>query len=168
MSGRRLVLGPRRAVLGAAALALATAGSAASAGADGGDALAPTRAGTAQYHDVSTAQASGFNDLHLCFDQMGEHWVETNSVDGDAAPDVFQDGVLDPARPEALVYAHDGKRLRLAAVEWVSTTPGTVPGIGELHLNSTLNVYVLHAWVWMHNPDGMFADRNPRVGDCPA
>lgn len=166
MSGRRLN-GVGRAMLGAAALAVATAASAASAGADGGDALAPVRAGTAQYHDVSRAEARGFNDIHLCFDQMGEHWVDTGSVDGDGVPDVFQDGMLDATRPEALVYAHDGGRLRLVAVEWVSTTPGTVPGIGELHLNPALGVYVLHAWVWMHNPDGMFADMNQRVGDCP-
>jgi hypothetical protein len=156
-----------RAVLGAAAL-VAAAAPVASAEAGGGDALAIARAATAQYHDVSTAEASGFNDLHLCFDQMGEHWVDTDSVDGDQVPDVFQDGVLDPARPEALVYAHHGGRLRLVAVEWVSMTPGAVPGIGELHLNPTLGVFVLHAWVWMDNPDGMFADKNPRVGDCPA
>jgi hypothetical protein len=155
-------------MLGAAALVVAAAATAASAGAGGADGLAAARAGTARYHDVATAKAHGFDDLQLCFDQMGEHWADTDSIDGDQVPDVFQDGVLDPARPEALVYAHDGGRLRLAAVEWVSTTPGTVPGIGALHLNPTLGVYVLHAWVWMDNPDGMFADRNPRVGDCPA
>jgi len=22
-------------------------------------------------------------------------------------------------------------------------------------------------WIWRHNPDGMFADMNPRIGDCP-
>lgn len=155
-----------RAMLGAAAILVAAAPAAASAGEDG-DALAVARAATAPYHDVSTAEADGFDDLQLCFDQMGEHWVDTESVDGDPVPDVFQDGVLDPARPEALVYAHVGGRLRLVAVEWVSTTAGTVPGIGELHLNPALGVHVRHAWVWMHNPDGTFADRNPEVGDCP-
>ena len=50
----------------------------------------------------------------------------------------------------------------------MSTTPGRVPGIGELHLNENLGVYVLHAWVWKYNPNGVFADFNPRVGDCPA
>lgn len=152
----------------ATAALVAVTPSAASAAAAGGGALAPVRAATAAYHDVSTAAASGYDDLGLCFDQMGEHWVDTDSVDGDPVPDVFQDGVLDASHPEALVYAHDGERLRLVAVEWVSTTPGTVPGIGQLHLNPTLGVYVLHAWTWMDNPDGVFADRNPRVGDCPA
>jgi hypothetical protein len=88
---------------------------------------------------------------------MGEHYAD---------PATFSDGVVDPLRPEALVYEHVGTRLRLVAVEWVSTTPATMAGI-PLHLNESLGVYVLHAWIWKHNPDGMLADFNPAVGDCP-
>lgn len=113
---------------------------------------------TARYHDVDAALASGRVDLDLCFDQMGEHYAD---------PATFSDGVLDPIRPEAMVYEHVGDRLRLVAVEWVSTTPGEVLGI-PLHLNENLGVWVLHAWIWKSNPDGMLADFNPRVGDCPA
>jgi hypothetical protein len=159
---------PVRAMLGAAAVAAAAAAVIASTTmAANGDALAPVRSGTARYHDLSTAEADGFSDLGLCFDQMGEHWVDTDSLDGDRVPDVFEDGVLDASHPEALVYAHDGERLRLVAVEWVSTAEGTVPGVGDLHFNAALGVHVLHAWVWLDNPDGVFADMNPRVGDCP-
>jgi hypothetical protein len=124
-----------------------------------GRALAAVMLSTAKYHRVDRALASGRVDLDLCFDQMGEHYAD---------PATFADGVLDPRRPEALVYEHRGDRLRLVAVEWVSTTPGRVPGIGELHLNENLGVYVLHAWIWKYNPNGVFADFNPRVGDCPA
>ena len=116
------------------------------------------RRATAQFHDVERAIASGRNDLGLCFDQMGEHYAD---------PSTFGDGVLDPRAPEALVYAHVGDRLRLVAVEWVSTTPGEVLGV-PLHLNENLGVWVLHAWVWSHNPDGDLADFNERVGDCPS
>jgi hypothetical protein len=112
---------------------------------------------TARYHRVDAALASGRVDLDLCFDRMGEHY---------ANPATFGDGVLDPLRPEALVYEHVGGRLRLVAVEWVSTTPGEVLGI-PLHLNENLGVWVLHAWIWKHNPDGLLADFNPRVGSCP-
>jgi hypothetical protein len=120
--------------------------------------LAALRNATAQYHDVANARASGRSDLHLCVNHMGEHYAD---------PASFADGVLDPLNPEAMVYA-DGPngQLRLVAVEWVSTTPGEVMGI-PLHLNRALNVYVLHAWIWSPNPDGMFADMNPRIGDCP-
>ena len=121
-------------------------------------AVARLRASTARYHRVDAALGSGRVDLHLCFDQMGEHYAD---------PATFADGVLDPIDPEALVYAHVGDKLRLVAVEWVSTTPGTVLGM-PLHLNEALGVYVLHAWIWDTNPDGMLADRNPDVGDCPA
>jgi hypothetical protein len=112
---------------------------------------------TARYHDVDNALAGGRVDLDLCFDQMGEHYAD---------PATFSDGVLDPVRPEALVYEHVGDQLRLVAVEWVSTTPGEVRGI-PLHLNENLGVWVLHAWIWKFNPDGVLADFNPRVGDCP-
>ena len=64
------------------------------------------------------------------------------------------------------MYEHVGDRLRLVAVEWVSTTPGDVLGI-PLHLNDNLGVWVLHAWIWKFNPDGLLTDFNPRVGDCP-
>ena len=120
--------------------------------------LAEVRRATAQFHDVGKALASGRVDLELCFDQMGQHYAD---------PDTFDDGVLDAEAPEALVYANDGDRLRLVAVEWVSTTPGEVLGV-PLHLNEDLGVWVLHAWVWHNNPDGMLADFNPRIADCPA
>jgi hypothetical protein len=140
-----------------AALAVATAAAASPASAGQSD-LAALRGATAQYHSVDAALDSGRVDLHLCFDMMGEHYAD---------PATFGDGVLDPLDPEALVYAHVGGKLKLVAVEWVSTTPGTVPGFGDLHLNAALGVYVMHAWIWAPNPDGMFADMNPRIGDCP-
>ena len=130
-------------------------------------AIAQVRWATVRYHWLAVAEADGYSDLGLCVDQMGEHWVNLDDANSDGAPDSFQDGVLDRRHPEALVYAHKGSRLQLVAVEWVSTTPGTVPGIGELHLNPALGVYVLHAWVWKHNPDGLLMDMNPRIGDCP-
>ena len=49
----------------------------------------------------------------------------------------------------------------------MSTEPGSVPGIGELHLNESLGVYVLHAWIWKHNESGVLNDTNARVGECP-
>ena len=129
-----------------------------SAGASGQADLAALRQATARFHDVGRALASGRVDLHLCVDMMGQHY---------ANPNTFSDGVLDPVDPEAMVYADDGSgHLRLVAVEWVSTTPGVVMGT-PLHLNPDLGVWVLHAWIWSPNPDGMFADMNPRMGNCP-
>jgi len=129
-----------------------------SASASGQSDLTALRHATAPFHDVGATLASGRVDLHLCFNQMGQHFADQST---------FSDGVLDPLDPEAMVYADDGTgHLRLVAVEWVSTTPGEVMGI-PLHLNPALGVYVLHAWIWSPNPDGMFADMNPRIGNCP-
>jgi hypothetical protein len=122
------------------------------------DQLADLRRATLKYHDVNAAVASGRTDLHLCVDHMGQHYANQAT---------FSDGVLDPLDPEAMVYADDGKgHLRLVAVEWVSTTPGTVMG-HALHLNATLGVWVLHAWIWSGNPAGLFEDMNPTIGVCP-
>jgi hypothetical protein len=117
------------------------------------------RQATARFHDVEKTLASGRVDLHLCVDMMGQHY---------ANPDTFSDGKLHRTDPEAMVYADDGHgHLRLVAVEWVSTTPGRVMNV-PLHFNPAVNLYVLHAWIWERNPDGVFADMNPRIGDCPA
>lgn len=33
----------------------------------------------------------------------------------------------------------------------------------EFHPVPAAGIWGLHAWVWKHNPDGMFADWNPEV-----
>jgi len=116
------------------------------------------RKATAKFHNIKATLRSGRVDLHLCVDQMGQHFAD---------PTTFSDGVLDPVDPEAMVYEDRGNgHLRLVAVEWVSTTPGDMLGM-PLHFNPDVGLWVMHAWIWKSNPDGMFADMNPRVGDCP-
>jgi hypothetical protein len=90
---------------------------------------------------------------------MGQHYADPNTIDG----------VVDPLNPEAMVYADDGKgHLRLVAVEWVATQKiDDVIENQDLHFNAAVQLWVLHAWIWSPNPDGMFADMNPRIGDCP-
>lgn len=113
---------------------------------------------TARFHNLNATLASGRVDLHLCVDHMGQHYAD---------PTTFSDGRLKPFDPEAMVYQDDGQgHLRLVAVEWVSDRPGTVMGI-PLHFNPAVNLWVLHAWIWAHNPTGVFADMNPRIGNCP-
>lgn len=104
------------------------------------------------------AEANGHPSLDLCFDHMGSHYAD---------PASFGDGVLDAAKPEALVYADVDGTEQLVAVEWVSTEPGEVLGI-PLHLNHDLDVFVLHAWIGVENPFGLLADHNPNIGECPA
>jgi hypothetical protein len=82
-----------------------------------------------------------------------------------------------PTRPEALIYEPRGGKLELVDVEYIviaaawdaaNKTPPTL--MGQLfHYNPSPNrygipaFYALHVWAWRPNPDGVFADWNPRV-----
>ena len=116
------------------------------------------RTWSTEFADPAAAVAAGRVDLELCFDMMGDHYAD---------PATFGDGILDPANPEALVYADVEGATTLVAVEWVSTAPGQVHGI-PLHLNHDLDVWVLHAWIGLDNPAGMLADHNHDIGTCAA
>lgn len=132
--------------------------------------LAEVRAATARFHRIPVAQAAGWElvpGLDHCFDNpgvgaMGYHYINVG---------LLMNSEVDPRNPEALVYAPgpNGKR-QLAAVEWIvpytlSPRDGPAPTMmgHTLHHNDPLAVWVLHAWVFKHNPSGMFEDWNPRV-----
>lgn len=138
--------------------------------------LQELRAATGRYHTLSQALTDGFLPFSLdpenpdeptCFDSaaggMGVHYVRNI------------DDTLDATDPEALVYEIDADgKLKLVAVEYIIpegfVDPANPPELfgHELHAHSFLPVWILHVWVWEANPDGIFADFNPRVSDCPA
>jgi hypothetical protein len=136
--------------------------------------LAKVRAVTAKFHRVEVARKAGYDlrdGLDHCFDNpgvggMGFHYINTDILDLK----------LNALQPEAMVYAPGPRgQLNLGAVEYIvpaadwdaagHTKPPFVLG-HYLHLNKDLGVYVLHAWIWRHNPAGMFEDWNPTVS-CP-
>lgn len=136
--------------------------------------LVAVRLSTAEFRNPEAAQAAGYDllpGLDHCFNNpgvgaMGYHYIDASSLDLS----------LEPTRPEAIVYAPmpDG-RLKLVAVEYIvpaepwdaagNSAPPSLFG-QQLHLNEALGVYVLHAWIWLGNPAGVFADWNPNVS-CP-
>ena len=128
--------------------------------------LAGLRAATAPFHDIVTADDAGWNtQLTACMDlpgtgAMGEHFGNPGLIDG--TPEALL--------PELLVYEpqKNGRR-RLVAVEyivpfdlWTAAEPPSLHGV-DFHRNEGFGLWVLHAWVWKHNPAGMFADWNPTV-----
>lgn len=128
--------------------------------------IAQLRSATARYHDVNAALADGFVPV-------GECEVEEGEAPGGipyANLDWLLDGMIDPARPDALLYepAANG-RLTLVGVElavpypmWTSAEAPEL--LGHTFRNEDgMGVFGLHIWVWRHNPDGMFAWGNPRV-----
>lgn len=137
--------------------------------ADGGDCLDRetkrelnrARRATARYHNINNAIADGYVDINVYVPNMGYHYLK---------PEIL-DATFDPARPELLVYADFGNgRLRLVAVEYaVPTSLSDTPPEGftgdddHWHRNDEFGLWTLHAWIWYRNPDGVFADLNPRV-----
>jgi hypothetical protein len=146
------------------------------------DELAQVRRVTARFHRVEAAieagyelgwvNGSGVRILTGCVSHptagaMGYHYFNA---------ELMADNAVDALEPEALVYAPaaDGG-LKLVAVEWVVRGPDSnPPGVSEppsvLGMEMHILVpppgpafYLMHAWVWAHNPSGMFADWNPEV-----
>ena len=132
--------------------------------------IARVRGETASFRDINVATAAGYNPFLDCLSDntlggMGQHYVNAQLVD---------DGTVDPLTPEALVYepGPDGE-LILVALEyimpirlWTEANPPVLFG-QQFHLNDDIpeapDAWVLHLWVWAHNPDGIFADYNPTV-----
>jgi hypothetical protein len=140
--------------------------------------LLALRAATVKYHDLSAAEADGYQLGYRgvvtgCIANpgvgaMGYHYFNWARMDD---PSVIED------EPEVLVYHPVGNgKLVLGAVEWVvpktlwedagQNSPPVVFGQFLHILNPVLNWYVAHAWIWKANPSGIFADWNPRVR-CP-
>jgi hypothetical protein len=132
--------------------------------------LAQVRRATAAYHDITTAEAAGYNLLsfyNFCvanpeFGAMGYHYINVSLVDNN----------VDPLHPEAMVYLPgDSGELELTSVEyivwagpWNATHPQPPAIFGETFgYNAALGVYSLHAWVWRPNPSGMFSSWNPKL-----
>lgn len=117
--------------------------------------LAQVRQATAQYHYLDAALADGFVNTGLpCIEGQGFHYINLSRI-----------GTLDVESPQLLVYGPDGQ---LVAVEWLipaSLTGGVPPTLfGEtFHGPIPGDFFILHAWVWRANPDGMFADTHPNI-----
>lgn len=102
---------------------------------------------------------------------MGVHFVNMA---------LLKQGVVDPLKPQILVYEPVGDRLELVAAEWliplspqVKERPrlfgqpfdGPMEGHHPL-MPTALHHYDLHAWLWKPNPAGMYAPTNINV-TCP-
>jgi hypothetical protein len=128
-----------------------------------GATLATLRRVTARYHDLEVAKREGFILLHPCESRPGEGPVGIVYFN----PERLLDGAVDPALPDALIYepADDG-RPRLVGVEFAVLDQGQAAPtfLGQaFQPEEEFGVWALHAWVWRENPEGMFAEANPRV-----
>jgi hypothetical protein len=177
-----------RAALAAGAALLTLAGTSTASAADGqghghgsghGGEIVQLLLGTVRFHRLAVAEAAGYGVLAdaaglTCIEDpggagaMGTHYVNGGLVG---------DGEIDAGHPEALLYDLSGRHPRLLGAEYVVfVADWDEPELPELfghefHLVDAPNrydlppFYELHAWVWKHNPSGLFNDWNPRV-DC--
>ena len=129
--------------------------------------LAQLRQATAAFHRLDHAFIAGWTqDITGCLASpeggMGYHFANFGAL---------SDGVAEALRPELLVYAPSaGGGLKLVAVEYLVFADQLPEGapipmlFGQhFHFNPAVEAWVLHAWIWEHNPSGMFADWNPRI-----
>jgi hypothetical protein len=156
-------------IFSAAPLPLAIASGPTKSG-DSEESLSPTtrqelmsaRKATAKYADISAAIADGYADINVFIPHMGFHYLKLSLLDAE----------FDPERPELLVYAQDlcEGQMRLVAVEYAvptnlsaSAPEGFTGDADEWHRQDNFGLWTLHAWIWFRNPDGVFAELNPRV-----
>jgi len=123
--------------------------------------LAAARSATARYHDVAQAEADGYVSVNLYIPGEGFHWVNSSLIDG----------IFDPMKPEVLLYAAvpGESHLKLVAVEYLvplgAPRPAGFAGLADVWRQDAeeFGLWELTAWIWEHNPYGLFAHLNPRV-----
>jgi len=131
-------------------------------GTETGSIFATLRRVTARYHDLDVAKNEGFVLLHECESRPGEGPVGVVYVNFAR----LLDGDINPELPDALIYEPGPNGLKLAGVEFaVLNTGQPAPQFlgATFQREDEFGVYALHAWVWRNNPDGMFAQTNPKV-----
>jgi hypothetical protein len=126
--------------------------------------IATLRRATARYHSLDVALSDGFVLLHPCEERADEGPVGAVYVRMDRLDDR-----VDARFPEALIYEPQSTGHKLVGVEfaipyavWTEEQPPRFLG-ASFQREDEFGVWALHAWVWRNNPEGMFAESNPRV-----
>lgn len=136
------------------------------------------RAATEKYKDRLVAIADGYRKIGTDFPAMGEHWINIG---------LLFDGKFEAAHPEVLTYVTVSGKPQLLGVAYIlPLLPGesppdapvakekwhdhfrTIEDETELprhdHAMSMDNdqprMAMLHAWIWLENPNGAFAPDN--------
>jgi len=121
--------------------------------------LQQVRAATAKYRNIENAIKDGYTDIGVDVEHMGHHFMRA----------AITDSIFDLKQPEILVYNgnEDGTK-QLVAVEYAIpltyAEPQGFTGLNDKWKYDTFfGLWLLHAWVWSYNPDGVFNPTNPLV-----
>ncbi len=124
--------------------------------------LQQARSATAKYLNINNAFRDGYEDIKVPVENMGDHFMKRRLVDAK----------FDIRKPELLVYSKDEDgRFTLGAVEYavpIDASPNAAPegftGSADVwQRDEGFGLWLLHAWVWKKNPDGVFNPTNPLV-----
>ena len=124
--------------------------------------LQQAKAATARYRDLKNAEKDGYVDINVVTENMGYHYMKNSLVDAE----------FDIRKPEILVYNKNDKgKIELVAVEYavpISLSPNAAPtgftGDNDVwSKNTDFGLWLLHAWVWKCNPNGVFNPTNELV-----
>jgi hypothetical protein len=141
--------------------------------------IAEARLATRYYQSQDAATADGFMRYGVELPTMGEHWVNAYRIG---------ENTFAPGRPAVLIYATIDGAARLAGVAYTRLVSAgdpapTVPAFGQWHEHRDTSatpvaqqaaeteqelgrndavprLYVMHAWIWSSNPDGVFTANN--------
>ncbi len=124
--------------------------------------LKEAQVATTRYKDIQNAVTDGYADINVVVEHMGFHYMKAS----------LSDTVFEYKKPEILVYNknHEGK-VELVAVEYavpIDLQPNQAPegftGSGDVWKRDTgFGLWLLHAWVWEYNSDGVFNPTNPLI-----
>jgi hypothetical protein len=125
--------------------------------------LARARSATAKYHRIAQAEADGYVNAGFSPGE-GFEYINFDLIDCN----------FDPQEPEILLYAFvpSENHLRLVGVEYVvplqcsQDAPEGFSGDADVWRENTegFGLWELAAWLWLHNPNGVFADPpHPRI-----
>ena len=115
---------------------------------------------TARYNNIENAIADGYVDINVVVPHMGHHYMNSGYLNANFEID----------KPEILVYSPNpaSGHMQLVAVEYAipNTEPQPEGFTGSYDVwdnNAGFGLWLLHAWVWEYNPDGVFSPMNPNV-----
>ena len=133
------------------------------------------RALTAPFHNFDKAVEYGYSvpapAAGVCISDpvrggMGFHYTRADK-------DLIGDGVVNLLEPEFLVYApKENGGVKFSALDyfvpyttWTQTEPPSLLGV-PFAREDGFQAFVLHIWLYWHNPAGFFENYNPSVPLC--
>lgn len=127
--------------------------------------LEQLREAVSPYDEIDNAIAGGYDNEFTGYRmQMGYHYLKASLLDSK----------FEVEKPEVVMYAPDAEgSLQFVGVEYAvpivdmdnpPPAPEGFTGDADVwEINTEFNVWTLHVWVGLENPQGIFASHNPNL-----